>query len=125
MQIASKSQKGTAMTDRKTQIKQNVQKTLEALEVSGQTERIAPDPWFHQRVMAKIQSPPSSAPGTWSLFSLQILKPALLIVMVVLNLTFVIKAYQQNSQQVREDYVSHLVSDYGYANMDDMFTVNE
>ena len=122
MQIASNPQKGTAMTDREAKIGKNVEKTLEAF---TQAERITPDPWFHRRVIARIQSPPAPAPGPWSLLSLQLLKPALLIVMVVLNLTFVVKAYQQNSQEVHEDYVSHLVSDYGYANMDDMFTVNE
>jgi len=110
------------MTDREAKIRQNVEKTLEAF---TQAERITPEPWFHRRVIARIQSSPASAPGPWSLFALQLLKPALLIVMVILNLTFVVKAYQQNSQQVRADYVSHLVSDYGYANMDDMFTVNE
>jgi hypothetical protein len=111
-----------AMTDRETNIRQNVQ---EALEAFGQTERIKPDPWFHRRVMNKIQSLPATAPNQWSMFSLQLLKPALLITMVVLNLSFVSKAYQQNNQELREDYVSYLVSDYGYANMDDMFTVNE
>jgi len=110
------------MTDRDAKIRQNVEKTLEAF---TQTKRVTPDPWFHQRVMAKIQSCPSSAPSPWSLFCLQLLKPALLIVMVVLNLTFVVKAYQQSSQQVHADYVASLVSDYGYANMDDMFTVND
>ena len=110
------------MADRETDIRQNVQKTLDAF---AQTERMKPDPWFHRRVMTKIQSLPSTSPSAWSLFSLQLLKPALLIVMVVLNLSFVIKAYQQNNQQVHEDYVSYLVSDYGYANMDDMFTVND
>ena len=110
------------MTDRESKIRQNIQQALEAF---GQAERIEPDPWFHKRGMTKIQPLPSTAPSAWSMFSLQLLKAALLIVMVVLNLSFVIKAYQQNNQEVREDYVSYLVSDYGYANMDDMFSVNE
>ena len=120
--MASNPQKGTAMTDREEKIRQNVEQTLEAFATA---EHVEPDPWFHRRVMAKIQSSPAPAPGRRPLFSLQLLKPALLIVMVVLNLTLVVKAYQQNNQQVHEDYVSHLVSDYGYANMDDMFAVSE
>ena len=110
------------MTDREAKIRQNVEKTLAAF---GQTERITPDPWFHQRVVAKTQSSPTSAPSPWSLLSLQLLKPTLLLVMVILNVSFVVKVYQQNNQEVHADYVSHLVSDYGYANMEDMFAVNE
>lgn len=120
--MASKPEKGTVMTDREAKIQQNVEKTLEAF---TQTKRITPDPWFCQRVMGKIQSCPASTPSLWALFSLQWLKPALLIVMVILNLTLVVKAYQQSSQEAHANYVASFVSDYGYANMDDMFTVNE
>ena len=110
------------MTDRETKIRQNVDKTLAAFD---QPQRVTPDPWFQQRVMAKIQAGPSTSPSPWSLFCLQLLKPALLIAIVVLNISFVILAYQQNSQAVRADYLGQLVSDYGYANMEDMFTVDQ
>jgi hypothetical protein len=113
------------MKHRKQHIEQEVEKTLTCLD---QAERLEPSPWFAARLQARIDALESEPGRTGlSIWTRLFMKPALLALMVVLNLATLFMAMQPNGngQETRMQNVASLASDYGITYTDAFFGISE
>lgn len=104
--------------NRKERIEQEVIKTLQCFD---QMEKIKSSPLFYTRLQAKIRSLEDRHERfAFKIFSLNILRPAFLIFIVVLNLISAIYMLQGNSYQIddRNEYISELADDYTFRQND-------
>ena len=102
------------MKNRKEVIEQEVMKTLQCLD---EIEIIKSSPLFYTRLQAKIRSlEDRNERFAFKIFSLNVLRPAFLIFIVVLNLISVIYTFQENEYQIddRNEYISALADDYSF-----------
>ena len=97
-------------------IAQQVEKTLALLD---ETDRVTAGPWFHTRLRTKIDAltPQTSHKPLWAGFGR--LRPALLLLVIVLNLATVFMALRQTGQtsvwnEDRQNELSALATEYQY-----------
>ena len=97
----------------KEQIEQEVMKTLQCFE---QRESIECNPFFATRVLARIRSleEEQRARSLRKVFSLGYLRPALLALIVVLNIASAIIVFRgsQTQTNVREQYLTAFADEY-------------
>ena len=113
------------MTDRKQRIEQEVERTLDAL---GQAPRLTASPWFATRVQNRLNTDtapaarPTAGFGLWGL-----LRPALLTVIIALNVFSALFAIQRSDRatEARDYYVSGFASEYAYTNTDAFFALDD
>lgn len=98
------------MTNRKQQIQKHVDDAMALLE---QQAPIKAGPWFQSHVRNKLQRlhEPTRSIGSWGTV---LLRPAILLVVVALNLTTVFAALTPSTEteDARETYLNTLASEY-------------
>ena len=111
----------------KEQIEQEVMKTLQCFE---QRESIECNPFFSTRVLARIRSleEEQRMRSLRKVFSLGYLRPALLALIVVLNITSAIIVFRgtQTQTNVREQYLTAFADEYALNQQEyDVFLSNQ
>ena len=98
------------MSDRQQQIKRHVDDTMALLERQAP---IKAGPWFKSHVKNKLQRLNEPAQSKWSWGGV-VLRPAILLVVVALNLTTVFAALTPSTEteDTRETYLNTLASEY-------------
>ena len=98
------------MNNRQQQIKRHVDDTMALLERQAQ---IKAGPWFQSHVQHKLQRLNEPAQSKWS-WGAVVLRPAILVVVVALNLTTVFAALtpSTDTEDARETYLNTLASEY-------------
>lgn len=111
------------MNQRKNKIELEVDQTLA---VFGQTEGLKAGPWFAERVRARLTGR-SEARGSAGWYGLLGLRPALVALMIALNVVTAVAALQRSetNASVRESYVESFASEYAYSSTDMLFELNE
>ena len=112
------------MSSRNERIDQEVQKTLNAF---SQVKRLTASPWFAERVRARLHAQAPESPAKVGSFLLHMLRPALLSLIVLLNVVTAVVALQRSvqSSEARETYVNVFASEYAYTTNDLLFTLDE
>lgn len=112
------------MSSRKEKIELEVQKTLDSF---SQADRLTPGPWFASKIQSRLDAtdPAPSRLGESLVFRL--LRPALLTLIVLLNLVTAVAAFRRSEQnsETREAYVSVFASEYAYTTDDMLYTLDE
>ena len=98
------------MNNRQQQIKKHVDDTMALLD---QRAPIKAGPWFQSHVQNRLQRLNETAASKWS-WGPVLLRPAILLVVVALNLTTVFATLTPSTetQDARETYLSTLASEY-------------
>ena len=107
------------MSGRKEKIEYEVEQTLAAF---TQGERLTASPWFAARVRNRLNAL-GEAPAPMGRFVFGTLRPALLALIVTLNLVTAVVAVQRSEQsaETRREYVSSFASEYAYTTPDTLF----
>lgn len=111
------------MNPRNHRIEAEIEKTLAAFDPS---KRLKASPWFAHRVKTRltaVQNPPASM--EW--FAFRRLRPALLALIVLLNLVTAVVAIQRSEYDAttRETYIESFASEYAYSTPDLLFNLDE
>ena len=101
------------MTTKKDRIDREVARTLDLLD---HTERIEAGPWLLGRVRQRIRTAQTSTGGPG--FSVELLRPALLALVVLLNLTTVLMTFYHERSSERRASVETLISEYQFTGPD-------
>lgn len=107
------------MSSRQEKIEHEVEQTLAAF---NQAQRLSASPWFATRVQNRLQAIPEARPGM-GLFAIRGLRPALLALIVMLNLVTAVVAVQRSEQyqETRQEYVASFASEYAFTTTDTLF----
>ena len=108
---------------RKQKIEQEVEKTLQCFD---QIDKIEPSPWFSTRLQARIRSlEDRTERPVLPLFTLKVLKPALLALIVFLNLVTMFVVFQRESASTRKsELISSFASEYAYTSTNEILSLD-
>lgn len=115
--------RGMTMTQRDHRIEHEIERTLTAFDSST---RLKASPWFAHRVRTRVAAAQDSqAPLRW--FALPRLRPALLALIVLLNLVTAVVAIQRSEHDAatRVTYIESFASEYAYTTNDMLFDLDE
>ncbi|MFC1764570.1 hypothetical protein ACFL6U_21195 [Planctomycetota bacterium] len=113
------------MENRQQKIEHEVNQTLNAFD---QAPHLQAGPWFARRVRKRLDSDEAAIPlNVGDAWHLGWLRPALLVLIVTLNLVTAVVAFQRSDDvsEARETYVNSLASDYAYKISDTYFTLED
>jgi len=104
---------------RKQKIEREVEETFRCFD---QIERVKPSLWFSTRLESRIRSLGTRTERpVLPLFTIKVLKPAFLALIVVLNLVTIFMVLQQVSASVRSsELISSFASEYAYTSTDEI-----
>jgi len=111
------------MDQRRNRIEHEVEQTLAAFH---RTEPLKASPWFAARVRARLTGS-SSPQASLGWFGLLRLGPALLGLIVLLNVATAVVAFQKSGHDaaVRQTYVQSFAWEYAYTTTDMLFELTE
>ncbi len=111
------------MNPRNHRIEEEIERTLTAFDPST---RLKASPWFAHRVKTRLTDvQDTQAPMGW--FAFRRLRPALLALIVLLNLVTAVVAIQRSEYDAttRETYVESFASEYAYSTPDVLSSLDE